>query len=82
VIIGITKKQNSPDTYAPITPQGIRQLINNGHRVLIENNCGLNAGYHNGLYTSEGAIVLYSSKDIHTKSDIILSQRPSCCYYS
>ena len=45
MIIGVPKEIKSHEYRVALTPQGVRQLIRDGHRVLVEHNAGAGSGY-------------------------------------
>ena len=72
MIVGIPKEIKDNEKRVALTPFGASQLTNNGHTVLIEDNAGLGSGYTNKKYTSFGAEIVSSPKEIFDKSDLIV----------
>jgi alanine dehydrogenase len=55
VIIGVPKEIKSGEQRVALTPAGVRALVAQGHRVLIEPGAGTGSGFRDDDYTEEGA---------------------------
>ena len=53
--IGVPKEIKPQETRIGLTPDSVKDLVSNGHQVLIENNGGSEAGFDNSHYISAGA---------------------------
>lgn len=72
MLIGIPKEIKNHEYRVGATPSGVRELINSGHEVLIENNAGLALDFTNEQYLLVGAKIVNSAAEIYTKSEMIL----------
>ena len=70
--IGVPKEIKSQETRIGLTPDSVKDLVSNGHEVLVENNGGFEAGFENSYYTSAGAKIIDKAEDIYNDSDIIV----------
>lgn len=75
LFIGIPKEVTFQENRIPLIPEAVRVLVNNGHRILIETEAGINANYTDVDYSEAGASIAYSKEDVY-KSDIILKVAP------
>ena len=70
--IGVPKEIKPQETRIGLTPESVKDLVSNGHDVLIENNGGFDAGFENSHYITAGAKIIDRSEDIFNDSDIIV----------
>ena len=54
MIIGAPKEVKTHEYRVALTPQGVGQLVRDGHRVLVEHTAGAGSGYEDELYRSAG----------------------------
>lgn len=72
MIIGIPKEILHGESRVSATPETVKKMVQDGHKVLVEVNAGENAFYHDDDYQAAGAILVDCPKDIFTKADVIL----------
>ena len=48
--IGVPKEIKPQETRIGLTPDSVKDLVSNGHEVLVENNGGFEAGFENEQY--------------------------------
>ena len=70
--IGVPKELKPQENRIGLTPDSVKDLVSNGHEVLVENNGGFEAGFENSHYTSSGAKIIDKAEDIFNDSDIIV----------
>ena len=70
--IGVPKEIKPQENRIGLTPESVKDLVSNGHEVLVENNGGFEAGFENSHYTSSGAKIIDKAEDIFNDSDIIV----------
>ncbi len=70
--IGVPKEIKPQENRIGLTPDSVKDLVSNGHEVLVENNGGFEAGFENSHYTSSGAKIIDEAEDIFNDSDIIV----------
>ncbi len=70
--IGVPKEIKPQETRIGLTPESVKDLVSNGHEVLVENNGGHEAGFENSHYTSAGAKIIDKAEDIFNDSEIIV----------
>ena len=72
MIIGIPKEIKNNEFRVSITPQGVKELIKNNHKVYIEKNAGYDSSFTDEDYKKSGGIILNTNKEIFKISDMIL----------
>ncbi len=70
--IGLPKEIKPQENRIGLTPDSVKQLISNGHEVLVENNGGFEAGFENEHYINVGAKIVDKAEDIFNDAEIIV----------
>ena len=71
MIIGIPKEIKPNEYRVACSPNIVREIIANGHRVIVEKGAGLASGFTDEDYRENGAKVLDSSKEIFKEAHLI-----------
>ena len=50
MIVGLPKEVKNNEHRVGLTPNSVKEIIDNGHEVFIENNCGKEIGFTNETY--------------------------------
>ena len=70
--IGIPKEIKNQEYRVALLPSAAYQLIKRGHRVLVERNAGVGAGYPDEDYASAGATLLASHAEVFEKAELVV----------
>ena len=70
--VGVPKEIKPQENRIGLTPDSVRVLTSNGHKVLVEDNGGYEAGFDNAQYKKAGAMIVDKAEDIFNDSDIIV----------
>ena len=70
--IGVPKEIKPQENRIGLTPESVKNLVSNGHEVLVEHNGGFEAGFDNDHYKSSGAKIVEKAEDIFNDSEIIV----------
>ena len=70
--IGVPKEIKPQENRIGLTPESVKVLTSNGHKVLVENNGGFEAGFYNNQYIKAGAAIVDKAEDIFNDSEIIV----------
>lgn len=73
--IGIPKEQSFQEHRIGLTPESVRTLIANGHRIIIERNAGADSHFHDADFSEAGAEIAESAEEVF-KADIIIKIAP------
>lgn len=73
--IGIPKETVWLENRVSLSPEAVRLLIKDGHRVVVENDAGKAANFPNHLYSDMGAEIAYEAQIVY-QSDIIVKVAP------
>lgn len=75
MIIGLPKEPSKNENRISLVPEAVRPLVENGHKVLIEEGAGEGANFSNEQFANAGANIVTSAEETF-KSDIILKVAP------
>tara|TARA_B100000427_G_C15457014_1_gene572303 strand:+ start:16 stop:1131 length:1116 start_codon:yes stop_codon:yes gene_type:complete len=70
--IGVPKEIKPQENRIGLTPDSVKELVSNGHEVLVENNGGYEAGFYNNQYKDAGAKIIEKPEDIFNEAEIIV----------
>lgn len=68
--IGVLKEIKDNENRVALTPNGAKELIENGHEVLVETNAGANSGFSDDEYKKAGAKIV--TKEEAWKADMVI----------
>lgn len=74
--VGLVKDRRPFEHRIGLTPGGVRVLTERGHRVYVENDAGLEAGFPNEVYRNAGATVVYSDEEVRLRSQVLIRLSP------
>ncbi|MBT3182853.1 MAG: alanine dehydrogenase [Deltaproteobacteria bacterium] len=72
MIIGVPKEIKTQESRVSVRPDGVKQLVAAGHRVLVEHNAGIKSGFTNEDYISAGGTLENSAETIWNDSNMII----------
>lgn len=75
--IGIPKETSFQENRIALTPEAIRVLVSNGHKVVIERGAGEGASYSNNDYSEAGAKIADHKKEVF-ECGILVKSAPVC----
>jgi alanine dehydrogenase len=76
MIVGIPKEIKNNENRVAITPAGVAALVQNGHKVLIENGAGLGSGFTNEDYTAVGAEIVATAAEAWAADMVMKVKEP------
>jgi len=72
MIIGVPKEIKNHEYRVGLVPGSVRELIENGHQVLIETHAGEGSGFSDDDYRAVGATIIKTAADVYKKADMIV----------
>jgi alanine dehydrogenase len=72
VIVGILKEIKKDENRVSMTPAGVEEMVQHGHRVLVERHAGRASGFDDKAYTKAGAEISARAEDIYTQAKMIM----------
>ncbi len=70
--VGIPKEIKTLEFRVGMTPAGVRELVHDGHEVVVETNAGLGIGMFDADYEKAGAKVLGTAEEVFAAVDMIV----------
>jgi len=74
--VGLIKDRRPFEHRIGLTPGGVRLLTDKGHRVYLEDDAGLEAGFPNEVYRKVGATIVYSDEEVRLRSEMLIRLSP------
>lgn len=72
MIVGVPKELKADEYRVAITPAGVRELANHGHRVLVEKGAGEGSSLHDEQFAATGAVMVDDPDEIWGSADMVL----------
>lgn len=72
MLIGVPKEIKNHEYRVGLIPSSVRELVANGHQVIIEHHAGLGIGFDDQAYETAGATVVKSASEVFRVSDMII----------
>jgi len=72
MIVGVPKEIKTLEFRVALTPAGVREMVKNGHKVLIESGAGLGSAITDAQYQAEGAEILPDAKSVWDQAEMIM----------
>ena len=72
MIIGTLKEIKDNENRVGLTPYGVRELVDEGHRVIVQEAAGLGSGFSDSEYVECGAEIMRSPEEIVRAVDILV----------
>lgn len=72
MIIGCPKEIKILENRVALTPQGVKELVEAGHYVYVQEGAGVGAGFNDELYKEAGATLVPSASEVFSRAQIII----------
>ena len=72
MIIGTLKEIKDNENRVGLTPYGVRELVEEGHRVIVQEAAGLGSGFSDSEYKECGAEIMRNPEDIVREVEILV----------
>ena len=70
--VGIPKERRPFEFRVGLSPAGVEILAQNGHKIFVEHEAGLMAGFSDAEYEKAGARLVYSTEEVFGRADLLL----------
>jgi len=70
--VGVPKEIKTLEFRVGMTPAGVRELVHDGHEVVVETNAGLGIGMTDADYEKAGATVLGTAEEVFAAAELII----------
>ena len=72
MLIGVPSEIKAQEARVGLTPKSVQELINHGHKVIVQNLAGHGAGFENSEYEKAGAMIVNTAEDIFNDAEMIV----------
>jgi len=72
MLVGVPKEIKAQEHRVGLTPASVRELVEHGHKVLVETKAGASIGFEDGDYRTAGANIAKSAAAVFAKADMIV----------
>ena len=72
MLIGVPKEIKNNEYRVGLVPSSVRELVSNGHQVIIETGAGVKIHCEDADYEQAGATIVASAKDVFKQADMIV----------
>ena len=72
MLIGVPKEIKNHEYRIGLTPSGARELVSNGHQVIVQRDGGKAIGLSNEMYEKAGATIVDTAAEIFARADMII----------
>ena len=72
MLIGVPKEIKAQEFRVGMTPAGVRELVGNGHQVLVQRSAGEGIGLTDALYAAAGATIVDSAEQVFAETDLVV----------
>lgn len=72
MIIGIPKEIKPFEYRVGLIPVSVKALVKAGHKVIVEHNAGVGAGFSDDMYIKAGSTILHSAREVYGESETII----------
>lgn len=72
MLVGVPREIKNHEYRVAITPAGVREFINHGHKVIIETGAGNGSAISDDAYKSAGAEILATAAEVWSRSEMVL----------
>ena len=72
MIISTLKEIKNNENRVALTPQGVKELVKNTHKVIVQKNAGSDAGFSDESYIQAGATIVEKPIDIIKQADLLI----------
>jgi len=72
MVIGVPKEIKSDEHRVSMIPVGVEELVKRGHRVLMQQGCGLGSGVDDREYVAAGAEVVDDPREVFARAELVV----------
>ncbi|MEH6609471.1 MAG: alanine dehydrogenase [Halioglobus sp.] len=72
MLIGVPKEIKNHEYRIGLTPGGVKELVHNGHQVMVQLDGGKSIGFDNEQYQQAGAEIVDLAEDVFARADMII----------
>ena len=75
LVFGVPRETFPNERRVAASPDSVKALVKDGHKVLIEAGAGVDASFSDAAYTTSGATLVNKAEEVFNQSDVVLKVR-------
>lgn len=72
MLIGVPKEVKVQEYRVGLVPGSVRELVHNGHEVIVETGAGSGIGFDDAIYEAAGAAIAANAEEIFAKAEMVV----------
>ena len=72
MIVGVPKEIKNNENRVGMTPAGVKEMVQHGHTVYVQQHAGVGSGFSNDDYIEAGAAILQTIEEVYAIADMIV----------
>lgn len=72
MLVGVPKEIKNHEYRVAITPAGVKEFVNHGHKVVIETNAGTGSAISDDAYRAAGAEIVATAAEVWSRAEMIM----------
>lgn len=72
MLIGVPKEIKTHEYRVSLTPAGVREIVHQGHQVIVETEAGSALGFDDAQYVHSGALVVDTPEEVFDRAEMII----------
>ncbi len=72
MLIGVLKEIKNNEFRVGLVPGSVRELVANGHQVIVQHNAGLGIGFDDAAFSKAGAMIVETAEEIFQRAELIV----------
>ncbi|MFZ9775068.1 MAG: alanine dehydrogenase, partial [Candidatus Nanopelagicaceae bacterium] len=72
MLVGVPREIKNHEYRVAITPAGVKEFINHGHKVIVETGAGNGSAISDDAYKAAGAEIVTTAADVWARAEMIL----------
>ncbi|MBN2404743.1 MAG: alanine dehydrogenase, partial [Coriobacteriia bacterium] len=72
MIVGVPREIKNNEFRVAMTPAGCRELVEHGHRVVLERDAGVGSSFDDGEYAGAGAEIVDTAAEVFDQAELVL----------
>ncbi len=72
MLIGVPKEVKNHEYRVGLVPGSVRELVTNGHQVMVQRGAGAKIGFEDAAYAHVGATIVETAEEIFKRADMII----------
>ena len=72
MLVGLPKEIKNNENRVGMTPAGVAEMVQHGHKVIVQQGAGLNSGFGDGEYRKAGAQIVPTADEVWKRADLVV----------